>query len=131
AGEKDETAGEDRQHAAHQGAGVITRGALVPPKPNEFDITAPTGLSLAASGTRSMSRPSDGLRRFRGGGTTWSRRARIETNASTAPAGRSRGPVAELVEDIGSLWAWGPNSRFSAPSSSWSPSGVEVPWALM
>jgi len=51
--------------------------------------------------------------------------------ASTLPAAPSRWPIADLVEDIETLYACSPNSRFTAPSSISSPSGVEVPCALM
>ena len=78
-----------------------------------------------------MSQPSDGLSRLRVGGTMLSRIASIEKIASTAPAAPSRWPIADLVEDMESLSAASPNRRLTAPSSISSPSGVEVPWALM
>src|SRR5712691_4031113 len=105
--------------------------ALVPPKPNEFDSTYLTLRSRACFATRSMSQDGDGLSRLSVGGTTPSRSARIEKIASTLPAAPSRCPIADLVEDIDSSYACLPNSRLTAPSSISSPSGVEVPWALM
>ena len=65
------------------------------------------------------------------GGTIWSRMARMQKIASTAPAAPSRCPIADLVEDIDILRRALPNSRLTAPSSISSPIGVEVPWALM
>ena len=59
----------DSIHQAY-GAVVKTSVALVPPNPNELDSTFRTLRSLASSGTRSISQPSEGLRRFRVGGTT-------------------------------------------------------------
>jgi hypothetical protein len=50
---------------------------------------------------------------------------------STAPAPPSRWPIADLVELIETVEIASPNSLRTAPSSSSSPSGVEVPWALM
>ena len=68
--------------------------------------TAPRGprapWPCAARG-RCRRSPSDGLSRFKVGGTTWSRMARMQKIASTAPAAPSRWPIADLVEDIESL----------------------------
>ncbi len=65
------------------------------------------------------------------GGAIWSRIASTEKIASIAPAAPSRWPIADLVEDIVTLPAALPSRRSTAPSSISSPSGVEVPWALM
>ena len=51
--------------------------------------------------------------------------------ASTAPAAPSRWPIADLVEDIDSLSAASPNSRFDRAQLDLVAHGVEVPWALM
>ena len=50
---------------------------------------------------------------------------------STAPAPPSKWPMADLVLLIETVEMASPNSRRTAPSSSSSPSGVEVPWAMM
>src|SRR3546814_15985401 len=73
----------------------------------------------------------EGLSRLRVGGTTLSRIARIEKIASTAPAAPSRWPIADLVDDIDTFFTASPNNRRTAPPSISSPSGVEVPCALM
>ena len=65
------------------------------------------------------------------GGAIWSRMASTVKAASTAPAAPSRWPIADLVEDMATLPAAWPSRRSTAPSSISSPSGVEVPWALM
>jgi hypothetical protein len=64
-------------------------------------------------------------------GTIRSRIARIEKIASTAPAAPSRCPTDDLVDDIEILPAALPTRRCTAPSSISSPSGVEVPCALI
>src|SRR5215470_15170146 len=89
--------------AAIYWTGVKIRLALVPPNPKEFDKAARILRGLACFGARSMSQPSDGLSRLRVGGATWSRSARMEKIASTAPAAPSRCPIADLVEDMVSL----------------------------
>src|SRR5207245_6638775 len=114
-----------------QGGPVKISDALVPPKPKELVSTYLTLRSLDCFGTRSMSQDGDGLSRFKVGGTTPSRMARIEKIASTLPAAPSKCPIAEFVEDIENSYACSPNSRLTAPSSISSPSGVEVPWALI
>ena len=78
------------------------RVALVPPKPNEFDMTMLTGRSFALCGTKSMSQPSEGLNKLSVGGTILSRMAKTEKTASTAPAAPSKCPIADFVEDIDS-----------------------------
>ena len=65
------------------------------------------------------------------GGAMLSRIARMQKIASTAPAAPSRWPVDDLVDDIDTFDAALPSSRSTAPSSISSPSGVEVPCALM
>src|SRR3546814_568239 len=106
--------------------------ALGPPNPKEFDSARRTGRSFAAWGVRSMSAQlGEGLSRLRVGGTTLSRIARIEKIASTAPAAPSRWPIADLVDDIDTFFTASPNNRRTAPTSISSPSGVEVPCALM
>ena len=47
------------------------------------------------------------------------------------PAAPSRCPVIDLVELIASFAACSPKQRFTATVSAMSPSGVDVPWALM
>ena len=64
------------------------------------------------------------------GGTIWSRMARMEKMASTAPAAPRRCPIDDFVEDIEILPAALPNSLSTACSSISSPSGVEVPCAF-
>src|SRR5439155_10966989 len=108
-----------------------TREALVPPNPKEFDNTTSILRSRALCGTRSIGVSTDGLSRLSVGGATLSRIARIEKIASTAPAAPSRCPIEDLVEDIEMRPAALPTTRCTAPSSISSPSGVEVPCALM
>src|SRR5215203_516172 len=108
-----------------------TSEALVPPKPKEFDSTMSMSRFFAACGTRSIAVSTDGLSRLIVGGATPSRMARIEKIASIAPAAPRRCPVADFVDDIASLPAALPTRRSTALSSISSPSGVEVPWALM
>src|SRR3546814_1843654 len=106
--------------------------ALVPPKPKLLFSTARTLRFLATWGTRSTpAQLSLGLSRLSVGGTIWSRRLRMQKIDSTAPAPPSRWPMADLVDDIDTLAIAEPNSRRTAPSSSSSPSGVEVPCALI
>ena len=60
--------------------------------------------ACALCGTRSTpSVPSSGLSRLSVGGTIWSRIARMQKIASTAPAPPSRWPIADLVELIDTL----------------------------
>src|SRR4051812_24643207 len=105
--------------------------ALVPPKPKEFDNATLTSRFFAICGTRSIAVSTDGLSRLMVGGTTLSRIARMAKIASIAPAAPSRWPVEDLVEDIATLEAALPSRRSTAPSSISSPSGVEVPCALI
>ncbi len=65
------------------------------------------------------------------GGAIWSRSDSTVKAASTAPAAPSRCPIDDLVDDMVALPAAWPSSRSTAPSSISSPSGVEVPWALI
>ena len=65
------------------------------------------------------------------GGATPSRMARIEKIASTAPAAPNKCPIDDLVDDMQMRAAAFPTSRCTAPISISSPTGVEVPWALM
>ncbi len=60
-----------------------------------------------------------------------SRIDRMEKIASTAPAAPSRCPIADFVDDMTMLPAELPTRRCTAASSISSPSGVEVPWALI
>src|SRR5688572_24643443 len=105
--------------------------ALVPPNPNKFDNATLIGRDLALCGTRSIAVSTDGLSRLRVGGAMLSRIARMEKIASIAPAAPSRYPVDDFVEDIEIFEAALPTRRSTAPSSISSPSGVEVPCALM
>ena len=105
--------------------------ALVPPKPKLFDSATLISIGLALCGTRSMGVSTEGLSRLIVGGAIWSRIASTENAASMAPAAPSRCPVADLVELMVALAAALPSRRSTAPSSISSPSGVEVPWALM
>ena len=58
--------------------------------------------------------------------------ARIVKIASTAPAAPRQWPVAPFVEEIGILWAFSsPTATLITRVSDVSPSGVEVPCALM
>src|SRR5262249_43624132 len=105
--------------------------ALVPPKPKELDKATSISRLCALCGTRSIGVSTDGLSRLMVGGATLSRMARIEKIASTAPAAPSKCPMQDLVEDIDALPAALPSIRCTAPSSISSPSGVEVPCALI
>src|SRR5262249_5993233 len=105
--------------------------ALVPPNPKLLDRTNSIGIGLALFGTRSMAVSTDGLSRLMVGGAICARIASTEKIDSTAPAAPSRCPIADLVEDMATLPAAWPSMRSTAPSSISSPSGVEVPWALM
>ena len=103
----------------------------MPPKPKELESAARTFRSFALCGTRSMPvQLSDGLSRFSVGGTRLLRIAWMQKIASTLPAAPSRWPMADLVEDMEIDLVASPNSRFTAPSSISSPSGVEVPCAF-
>src|SRR5437588_2026560 len=107
-----------------------TSVALVPPNPNEFDSATAISRRRALCGTRSIGVWTSGSSRLMVGGATWSRIARIEKIASTAPAAPSRWPMQDLVDDIEILPAALPTTRSTAASSI--PSAmVEVPWALM
>jgi hypothetical protein len=64
------------------------------------------------------------------GGQIWSRSARMQKIASTAPAAPSKCPMLDLVEDITTFPAASPSIRSTAPSSITS-AMVEVPCALM
>src|SRR5215213_11562874 len=115
----------DRQQLPH--TAFMIRLALVPPNPKLLFSTARTDRSFALCATRSTPCvPSLGLSRFSVGGTIWSRMARIQKMLSTAPAPPKRWPIADLVELIDSVPMALPKSRRTAPSSSSSPSGVEV-----
>src|SRR5687768_12769843 len=105
--------------------------AFVPPKPNELDRTVLISFLRAFNGTKSMSVSTDGFSRLRVGGQILSLRDSKEKMASTAPAAPRRCPVEDLVEDIAKPLIRLPISRSTALSSISSPSGVEVPWALM
>src|SRR5437764_14752106 len=109
----------------------LIRYALVLPKPNELDRTVLTSFLRVLRGTRSMSVATEGFSRLRVGGTTLSRMARIEKIASTAPAAPRRWPIEDLVEDIDKPLNLLPMSRSTALTSISSPTGVEVPWALI
>ena len=63
---------------ASQATALNTSEALVPPNPNEFESAALIGRSRGWCGTRSMSKLSNGLSRFRGGGAMPFLIARIE-----------------------------------------------------
>src|SRR6476620_909798 len=90
-----------RPHAGEpQAARRNTSEALVPPKPNEFDSTTSTLRLRDSCGTRSIAVSTDGLSRLIVGGTTWSRTARTEKIASTAPAAPSRCPIDDFVDDM-------------------------------
>ena len=70
----------------------------MPPKPKLLLSAALTSRFLAVCGTRSTpSVPSSGSSRLSVGGTIWSRMARMQKIASTAPAPPSRWPIADLV----------------------------------
>ena len=62
-------------------------------------------------------------------GAVWSRMARAQNAASTAPAAPSRCPIMDLVEDRDTFFAWSPSTRSMALSSIQS-AIVEVPWVL-
>src|SRR5690606_14887720 len=107
------------------------REALVPPKPKELDSATLISLATGLCGARLIGVSTEGLSRLMVGGATLSRMASSEKIASTAPAAPRRWPTADLVELITTLGAASPRRRVTAPSSISSPSGVEVPWALM
>src|SRR5215469_1375972 len=105
--------------------------ALVPPNPKLFDKAMSIFIGLALFGTKSSGVSTEGWSRLMVGGATWSRSASTQNAASTAPAAPKRWPIDDLVDDIAVLPEAWPSSRSTAPSSISSPSGVEVPWALM
>src|SRR5260221_13655083 len=105
--------------------------ALVPPKPNELDSAARIFIGRAVLGTKSRSHCGSWLNRFAVGGATWSRNASTVNTASMPPAAPSKCPVIDLVDDTASLAAWSPKQRLTATHSAMSPTGVEVPCALM
>src|SRR5207244_12979783 len=113
--------------AAHASNLRITKDALFPPIPNEFDRTSSMSRLFAWCGTRSIGVSTDGLSRLMVGGATRSRMARIEKIASTAPAAPNKCPIEDLVEDMHMRAAALPTRRCTAPSSISSPTGVEVP----
>ena len=67
-----------------------------------------------ARGARSIGVSTEGLSRLSVGGATWSRIARIEKMASTAPAAPRRWPIEDLVDDMVVLAALLPSSRSTA-----------------
>src|SRR3569623_63794 len=105
--------------------------ALVPPKPKEFESATSICFFSGTFGTRLIGVSTDGFSRFNVGGATLSRIASSEKIASTEPAAPSRCPMADFVDDIAAFGAASPSSRVTAPNSISSPSGVEVPCALM
>src|ERR1700710_3201854 len=109
----------------------MTREALVPPKPNEFDSATLISRWRGFCGTRSIAVCTDGLSRLMVGGAILSRMARMQKIASTAPAAPSRCPGDDLVEDIDTVEAALPSRRWAAPNSISSPIGVDVPCALI
>src|SRR5580704_4992832 len=108
-----------------------TRLALVPPNPNELDSAMLIGRSRGRCGTRSIAVATEGLSRLMVGGATLSRMASKQKIDSTAPAAPSRWPIEDLVDDMEMPPAALPTRRSTALSSISSPSGVDVPWALM
>ena len=101
----------DRLH--HQaGVGAAEAEAVV-----EHGANLPLLGDCAAPGRRRRV-PSLGFSRLSVGGTIWSRSARMQKIASTAPAPPSRWPIADLVELIETSPIALPNSRRTAPSSS-------------
>src|SRR5271163_1755262 len=107
-----------------------TSEALVPPNPNELDNAAWIGRLRAACGARSIAVSTAGLSRLSVGGAIWSRIARMEKIASTAPAAPRRWPIEDFVEDMVVLAAELPSSRSTACNSISSPTVVDVPCAL-
>src|ERR1700710_3164174 len=95
----------------------MTREALVPPKPNEFDNATLISRGRAFCGTRSIAVSTDGLSRLMVGGAMLSRIARMLKMASTAPAAPSRWPVEDLVDDIDTLEGALPSRRWAASRS--------------
>jgi hypothetical protein len=66
------------------------------------------------------------------GGSLPSRIASVEKIASTAPPAPRQWPVAPFVDEIGVFLAFSsPSASLITRVSAASPSGVEVPWALM
>ena len=51
--------------------------------------------------------------------------------ASIAPAAPKQWPVIDFVDETASSYAWSPKTSLIALVSARSPSGVDVPWALM
>src|SRR3978361_1038602 len=109
----------------------MTREALVPPQPNEFDNATLISRRGGFCGTRSIAVSTDGLSRLMVGGAMLSRMARMQKIASTAPAAPSRCPVDDLVDDIDTVEAALPSRGVAGPNSISSPNGVEVPSALI
>ena len=103
--------------------------ALVPPKPKELDSAASISRfrPYAARGRSRVS--TTGLSRLSVGGTIWSRMARIQKIASTAPAAPSRWPIADLVDDIEASRRRCRAAARPPPARSCRPC-VEVPCAL-
>ena len=60
-----------------------------------------------------------------------SRNASAQMIASIAPAAPNVWPVTDFVDETASLYAWSPKTSLIALVSAASPSGVDVPWALM
>ena len=104
--------------------------ALVPPKPKLFDSATSIGRSCATLATRSMALS---RRASRGSGSA-ARPGRGSPGPRRSPRPRRRRPAGgrwrTWSRTSPGLPAASPKSRSTAPSSSSSPSGVEVPWAL-
>ena len=101
-----------------------------PPKPKALDIAYLTGVFLASPVT--MSAPShtgSGSVLFRVAGNMPSRQAMTQAMVSVIPPAPIMCPVAALVELTAGLQP--PNTSFIAEISTLSPTGVEVPCALM
>ena len=65
------------------------------------------------------------------GGSSWWCSASAHIIDSIAPAAPKQWPVTDFVDEIASRWAWSPKTCLIARVSAASPSGVDVPCALM
>ena len=65
------------------------------------------------------------------GGSSWWWSASAHIIDSIAPAAPKQCPVTDFVDDTASVRAWSPKTCLIARVSAASPSGVEVPCALM
>ena len=105
-------------------------GRVVPAEP---EAVGEGNLDLRLPGVRDVVQIALRVRsvRLMVGGSTPSHTASTVATPSTAPAAPTRCPVIDLVDETATRSAWSPRAARMALVSDGSPTGVEVPWALM